>query len=58
MNYENCQYCCGDVNMRENLLSDCVSDVYIDGNGNLSGDDELNFEPKKINFCPMCGRRL
>jgi len=58
LNYEDCKYCCGDVDMRDYLLSDGCEGVYIDGNGNLSGDDKLNFEDAKINYCPMCGRKL
>jgi hypothetical protein len=56
--YENCQYCCGDVNMRDYLLSNGDAGVYIDGNGNLTGDDEFYFNNKKLNYCPICGRKL
>lgn len=54
----NCEYCCGDVNSRSFLLSNGNEAVYIDGNGNLSADDELELEDKRINYCPMCGRDL
>lgn len=55
-----CQYCSGDVDERKYLLinKDTEIGIYIDGNGNLTGDDELEFGDKKINFCPSCGRSL
>lgn len=56
--YENCKYCSGDVDMRDYILSNGNEGVYIDGNGNLVGDDDFDFEDKKINFCPICGRKL
>ena len=55
---EDCQYCCGDVDSRDYLLSDGCDGVYIDGNNNLSGDDKYDFEDIKINYCPICGRKL
>lgn len=58
LSYEDCQYCCRDVDMRDYLLSNGNTGVYIDGNGNLVGDDEFYFEDKKLNYCPMCGRKL
>lgn len=55
---KNCPCCCGDVNGRDYLLSNGNEGVYIDGNGNLTSDDNFDFEDKKINFCPECGRKL
>jgi hypothetical protein len=56
--YENCQYCCDNVDERDLLLSNGSEGVYIDGNGNLIGDDEFNFNDKKLNYCPICGKKL
>ncbi len=58
LNYEHCNYCCGDVDTRDYLLSNGSEGAYIDGNGNLTGDDQLYFENKKISYCPMCSRKL
>lgn len=55
---EDCQYCCGDVDGRDYLLSNGNEGIYIDGNGNLTGDDNFDFEDKKIKYCPICGRKL
>lgn len=59
-----CRYCTGDVEIRENLLipTDRIegyeeNDIYIDG-GNHICDMYEEFESKKINYCPMCGRKL
>lgn len=56
--YEDCQYCCTDVDMRDYLLTDGCNGIYIDGNGNLVGDDEFDFEDTKLYYCPKCGRKL
>jgi len=53
-----CRYCCVDIDDRDLLLSDGCDGVYIDGNNQLVGDDAFNFDYKKINFCPICGRKL
>lgn len=59
MDYDECQYCYGDVDMRDYLLTNGDSGVYINGNGELTGDDGLEFfDTKKLNFCPICGRKL
>ena len=47
-----CEYCEGEVDFRKNLMGE----IYIDGNNNLTDDIEL--EDVKINYCPMCGRKL
>ena len=54
----NCKYCTGDVNNREFLLHNGNLGVYIDGNDNLTGDDEFGFESIPIKYCPICGREL
>lgn len=56
---EKCEYCEVDVDDRKILLKSEQGDytdylIYIDGNGNLT--DETT--DKKINYCPMCGRKL
>jgi len=53
-----CKYCCGDVDERDYVLSNGSDGVYITGNGELIGDDNLDFKDVKINFCPFCGRKL
>ena len=58
ISYEDCMYCCDDVDTRDYLLTDGCAGVYIDGNGNLIGDDVLNFTDRKLNYCPMCGRKF
>jgi hypothetical protein len=57
-NYEDCKYCCDDVDMRDYLLSDGCNGVYIDGNGNLTSNDEFDFEDIKLSCCPICGRKF
>ena len=56
--YEKCAYCCDDVDMRDYLLTDGGDGIYIAGNNNLTADDPLELDGVKINFCPMCGRKL
>lgn len=56
---EKCEYCEVDVDDRMALLTvECYYDsqekIYIDGNGNLTDNTSEN----KINYCPMCGRKL
>ena len=55
---DECKYCEVDVDDREMLfvLEDSFyeCEIYIDGNGNLTD----NTSDKKINYCPMCGRKL
>lgn len=55
---KDCKYCCGDVDARDLLLSDGSDGVYISGNGELVGDDIFCFIDKKINYCPICGKKL
>lgn len=55
---EKCKYCCGNVDDRDYLLANGRYGVYIDGNGQLVNDDFINFEDRKINYCPICGRKL
>ena len=47
-----CEYCELDVYFRKNLLDG----IYIDSENFLSNDYEC--EAVKINYCPMCGRKL
>lgn len=62
MNIEiiDCEYCMGDVDNRKALLVDnFLDEVYISGNNELVGNDGFNFqEDIKLNYCPMCGRKL
>ena len=55
---DECKYCEVDVDDREMLfvLEDSFyeCEIYIDGNGNLTD----NISDNKINYCPMCGRKL
>jgi len=51
-----CVYCSVDVDSRDYLMGNGSEGVYIDGNGNLIADDELELSDIKINFCPMCGK--
>ena len=54
-----CEYCTGDVDNREELLSTDDGCVYIDGNNNLTYQDHSGFTiDNEINVCPMCGRKL
>ena len=57
---DECKYCEVDVDDRENLLQIETDywdfNIYIDDNNNLTHNDK--FEDNKINYCPMCGRRL
>lgn len=54
-----CEYCEVDVDDRKNIFiieTDYVDyEIYVDGNNNLSSDFPFG---KKINYCPMCGRKL
>lgn len=47
-----CEYCEGKVDFRKNLMGE----IYIDGDNNLT--DDLELEDVKINYYPMCGRKL
>jgi hypothetical protein len=58
ISYDDCNYCCDDVDKRDYILADGYGGFYIDGNGNLVGDDAYDFPDRKINYCPMCGRKL
>ena len=49
-----CEYCNGDVDERPFLDSE---DLYISEDGWLTLSDE-DHDFCKINFCPMCGRKL
>lgn len=56
---EKCEYCEGDVDYRKNLIVNNnypshIIKIYIDGDGSLTD----NTSDKKINYCPMCGRKL
>ena len=57
---DECKYCEVDVNDRKSLLQIETDywdfDIYIDGNNNLTHNDKL--DDNKINYCPMCGRKL
>lgn len=55
-----CNYCTGNVDSRKPLLvTKSLDEIYIDGNNYLTGDDNFSLEEDtKINYCPMCGRKL
>ncbi|ACA57398.1 hypothetical protein FDC45_17875 [Clostridium botulinum] len=54
-----CEYCYGDVDNRRALLTDSFNDdIYISGNNTLVGSDDLELDEIKINYCPICGRKL
>lgn len=55
-----CNYCTGNVDSRKALLvTESLDEIYIDGENYLTGDDEFSLkEDTKINYCPMCGRKL
>lgn len=55
---EECIYCEWDVETRDYIIGDGGRGIYIDGNGYLMPDDDLNMDEIEINFCPMCGRKL
>ncbi|EQB3099713.1 hypothetical protein ACYIU4_001035 [Clostridium botulinum] len=59
-NIKECEYCCGDVDGRAYLVSNGSEGFYIDGNGNLTSDDEFDFDfgDKKLDYCSICGRKL
>lgn len=61
-----CEYCKGDISKRKTIESDCLIEYTI-GNKELlmafwsQGPDgpECEMESEmKINYCPMCGRKL
>lgn len=54
---KSCVYCCEDIDEVKYLMTDGVNGIYIDGNGNLCGD-EICFEDVKLYYCPKCGRKL
>ena len=51
---DECKYCHGNADDRKFLLRE--TGIYIDEDGKLSDDE--NCEDVKINYCPMCGRKL
>lgn len=54
-----CEYCYGDVENRKQLLTDSFGEeIYIAGYNTLVGGDNLELDEIKINYCPMCGRKL
>lgn len=55
---EECIYCEGNVNGRDYLIGDGGRGIYINENGYLIADDPLNMDEIKIEFCPMCGRKV
>ena len=59
-----CKYCMGDVEQRANLLIPTSgiegyeqNDIYIDEE-NYICDMYGEYGNTKINYCPMCGRKL
>lgn len=58
INYSDCNYCCDDEMMRDYLIHDGNGGVFIDNNNYLENDLEVGLFNQKINFCPMCGRKL
>lgn len=61
---DKCRYCEGDVDDRKYIARDLELleekiDLYIDGNGMLNVSNQDGFyDDTKINYCPMCGRKL
>lgn len=54
-----CEYCYGDVgNRRVLLVDDFNNEIYISGNNTIIGNDNLELDEIKINYCPMCGRKF
>lgn len=54
-----CKYCTGDINYRKPIMvNEFLDEIYINGNNNLVSDDCFELEDTKINYCPMCGRKL
>jgi hypothetical protein len=53
-----CVYCSIEVDSRDYLMNNGCEGIYIDGNGNLVADDELQLSDVKIKFCPICGKKL
>lgn len=55
-----CEYCDILVDYRKNLLECEGFEIYIDGLGKLiQNDDNGSFYVEaKINYCPMCWRKL
>lgn len=49
-----CEYCENEKSIRS-VNWNGYGQINIDKNGNLYGKDDEVF---KINYCPMCGRRL
>lgn len=56
--YDDCQYCCDDVDMRDYLLGDGNGGIFIDQNNCLENDLEFVLFNHSINYCPECGRKL
>lgn len=60
---DKCRYCEGDVDDRNYLAEDLdlleKTSLYIDGDNLLDVSDICGLsESVKINYCPMCGRKL
>ena len=60
-----CDYCTGDVLKRKRLMENTKEDYFVVINDcnyledNVIGNSvKWSLFGKKINFCPMCGRRL
>lgn len=54
-----CKFCTGNVDYRDIMVRGEYSFVYIDGNRNLTLQDNYGWaEDCKIYFCPICGRKL
>lgn len=54
-----CDYCCGEANDRQVLIQPTCEeddDIYINIYNEISSVDGVR--GKKLNFCPMCGRKL
>lgn len=54
---ENCKYCYGDVENRKDIMSDGIDSIYITSNNCLKSMYN-DYVMEKINYCPMCGRKL
>lgn len=55
---EDCKYCTGMGYKRDCLMGNANDCLYINDDGYLTTDEAFEFEDCKINYCPICGRKL